>query len=979
MTPLAALTLVTACGLFQPPQIVPQVSGVEVVQSNIRTQGNNPGVTPVSSSVKVLFSIPMNQPSVERSTNIYQGSYDAATNPLSFQKLQLTSMCNGQWRVRNPNTQAISFNWDVYGKTEKGLGVAAPSSDTFFQSTLGSNTVRTFVGSDLQQTKATNPNPASCSSNLYSFTWSSSNTVQVTPNVSLKKGQPYTLAVTTAAKNESGTQALSLPFTNGFVVGQGGGRESGVLQPGGTFVNSDGVRIESPVGATDKDVNVWVEHVDPASVLALPLGYTLLGGMYRIGATERTLAKEETFNINLPLPNLLPSENGQVALISLINDASIYADTEPKYELIWWGPSTDLDLNRRLASVRASVLDSKGIVYALAFVAQPQSTPQAQPPVPFLRVQVQQVPLFEINCDATTNLTKNCQCPQGTTCNQVLLSTIAESISTATNSFLEFTQIFGSAPRLKRITFQSSSLISCKNINAGFDYLTRQMLICLTDNGTLLEGSASRTVRHETFHAVQGIWVDLSRDDLRPVRRWVVEATATASESSSSNFMNADLVWPPRIVNRSALNTIVNDSYRLQDFWVFTGRKIGRGLGYVRPIFETGLNDPVTNVNSTLTYGGGLEQAYSDWALNQGALKTLLFRNDIGSLCTLNNTISGTQSINVDLETQLISQLQLAESFAPLTSKAIRLTFANQTPQNMRLVLSSTGNVRFTVYRANSRNPERLLNCPDATDLTSQILQGKPISVSSSDSIVVFASNASVSSSDIRLETVRDIPILLEAVTPYNGPAQMCARVKATVGMDDLPPTSGLQIIYFIDDKPAKVFGSEIKPDLKRLLSFTRSCNLSEGAHTLEARITSSEGSIFGNAVSSFIVENNLWPGRFINGSDRCPPNSAYTLKVSKTNPAETFTVAAGESSPQFRRGNVTTTYDVRYPDGESWAYVNWVFPIPYDGDPESYGYFQNVAHWLACGVPEDHRPGIPPGVLFRQTLTRLTSPLTGS
>ncbi|NJK43194.1 MAG: hypothetical protein HC933_02055 [Pleurocapsa sp. SU_196_0] len=59
----------------------------------------------------------------------------------------------------------------------------------------------------------------------------------------------------------------------------------------------------------------------------------------------------------------------------------------------------------------------------------------------------------------------------------------------------------------------------------------------------------------------------------------------------------------------------------------------------------------------------------------------------------------------------------------------------------------------------------------------------------------------------------------------------------------------------------------------------------------------------------------------------------------------------------QLRYGNQTTTYRVSS-SGEFWGFleVNWVFPTPFDGEPAAYGYFQNVAHWLSCGVLLDHQ-----------------------
>lgn len=74
--------------------------------------------------------------------------------------LQLTSMCNGRWRVRNSNAYPVAFSWDVYTSSEAGRGVAT-SGDSFFSSSGGSQTVRLFVNGTSVTVKASNPTPCS--------------------------------------------------------------------------------------------------------------------------------------------------------------------------------------------------------------------------------------------------------------------------------------------------------------------------------------------------------------------------------------------------------------------------------------------------------------------------------------------------------------------------------------------------------------------------------------------------------------------------------------------------------------------------------------------------------------------------------------------------------------------------------------------------------------------------------------------------
>jgi Bacterial Ig-like domain len=332
MPTLAALTLVTACGLFQPPSPTPQVSSVQVLQSTTRTQSGNPSVIPNASSVEVQFNVPMNQPSVERSVNLYKGSYDPATNPSSFQKLNLTSMCNGQWRVRNPNAQAVSFQWDVYGKTEKGVGVAIPSGDTFFQSTTGSNTVRLFVNGASQSVKATNP--ASCSSQLNTLAWVDSRTVRVTPNTALEAGKVYTVTVSTAAKNEAGTQELPVPFSRGFTTPAPSTRETGVLQPGGSFDFPNGSSVlTEPETFSGEPIVVYSEKLTPDQIPGpLPEQVEVIGDYFRIGTVGENITSgkaSNTFLVTLPIPTGVDVRN--VGIASFLPENDYYTPEQSQY------------------------------------------------------------------------------------------------------------------------------------------------------------------------------------------------------------------------------------------------------------------------------------------------------------------------------------------------------------------------------------------------------------------------------------------------------------------------------------------------------------------------------------------------------------------------------------------------------------------------------------------------------------------------
>jgi Bacterial Ig-like domain len=189
--------VLSSCFRSAPPQPVRE----EITpQSILSTKPANGGELALGSEISVTFNEAMNAASVERSVSIFPGVYDPSKNPASFTSLQLTSMCNGKWRVRNPNATAISFTWDIYNTTTKGLGVVPASSDAFFYTPTGSNTVRVFVGTKQQQVKATNP--AACTGQAFTFSWSAdAKTVKFKPTDALADGKAYTVVISTAVRN----------------------------------------------------------------------------------------------------------------------------------------------------------------------------------------------------------------------------------------------------------------------------------------------------------------------------------------------------------------------------------------------------------------------------------------------------------------------------------------------------------------------------------------------------------------------------------------------------------------------------------------------------------------------------------------------------------------------------------------------------------------------------------------------------------
>lgn len=207
--------ILSSCFRSAPPK--PQATEEITPQSIILTKPANGGELALGTDISVTFNEAMNAASVERSVSIFPGTYDPSKNPATFTTLQLTSMCNGKWRVRNPNAVAISFTWDIYNTTTKGLGVVPGNSDVFFYTSTGSNTVRVFVGTKQQQVKATNP--AACTGQPFTFSWSTdSRTVSFKPTDPLADGKAYTVVISTAVRNANNQANQTAAYAFGVRV-----------------------------------------------------------------------------------------------------------------------------------------------------------------------------------------------------------------------------------------------------------------------------------------------------------------------------------------------------------------------------------------------------------------------------------------------------------------------------------------------------------------------------------------------------------------------------------------------------------------------------------------------------------------------------------------------------------------------------------------------------------------------------------------
>ncbi len=239
------------------------------------TPAKDATATPAA-SVQLEFSTAMDRASVEAAflltTDAPPLADDASfINPPAFDALKLTSMCEGRWRVRNPNGAPVRFTWDVAGQGEKGAGVVPASADVFFYTSGGSQTARLFADGKQQQVKASNP--STCGSSVPvkgGFSWQDGKHMVFTPDRPLEEGV-YFLQVSSAAKSAQG-QRLE-PFASSFTVARPAPlpepwRQATLSGAGSASFNPDNERFTLSVSGARSEHFVFQEATADATLTA---------------------------------------------------------------------------------------------------------------------------------------------------------------------------------------------------------------------------------------------------------------------------------------------------------------------------------------------------------------------------------------------------------------------------------------------------------------------------------------------------------------------------------------------------------------------------------------------------------------------------------------------------------------------------------------------------------------------------------------
>jgi hypothetical protein len=206
----------------------------------------------VGSSVRWQFKDPQVS-SLEQQIVLLQGSY----TDTPAQKLMLSSSCNGQWLVKNPNPIHVVFGWDVFRGNEQGSGIVPAAQNgqagqmVFATSSGSTKLVRVYAGGTLQANKTTNPVvcrnpvPAIVGKIEAKLSWNPDKTsLKLRPNKPLAVNQNYTVFV-----------GLKDPFATSFKTSSNSNNQTPVAQNQQLMVaeNSSNDSIIGQITASDPE------------------------------------------------------------------------------------------------------------------------------------------------------------------------------------------------------------------------------------------------------------------------------------------------------------------------------------------------------------------------------------------------------------------------------------------------------------------------------------------------------------------------------------------------------------------------------------------------------------------------------------------------------------------------------------------------------------------------------------------------------
>lgn len=614
--------------------------------------------------------------------------------------------------------------------------------------------------------------------------------------------------------NDSG-EATSTPYT--------GNASKKKLSSGETAQGIDGVTVAAADQALDNPVDVTVTRVkDPDSGGAL--SPERVGNYYQISASRAVTVEDGSpLFLAFPIPEGEEIDNLAVAMRSKKGELHVEPrgefESKPSLQDTWMYRSASIDQEDRLVVITFFHIPENGRLFTVVQDSSftPSLSSHRQMAGLARRVQETKGPFFKTVCYPGGFDQVNWSCTREDQ------QKAAELLEDAYHHFVDLGfkkphiyhnyRVVSSLPEDVPNTDTGArqyviSLISCPalgNISPQAVGLYRgadgplDVIICYDGSQVKWRGGKAtdasnvrNTITHEVFHGVQLAYSGYREKHVG----WFTEGTATAAVHSNSSMKRANI--SPYSVDLTHENE--NQIYRAQDFWIYTGNQLDRGLDYLIPFLKQGADiksiDEVIQDEYGDVFPGGLSEVYWGW------IKHHVFEGERNKQCAFKPATIHRPEKEHNLLTSRIQDPQSA-SVPPLQSKVARYNIFRMS-ESPRVKYQYTvraepksENARSKIYFQVSAGTDRCLNTEDrsrvgAVEVPRNVeytdvfaLLGNP----SLDQEAAFRLNLTPHKYEISINTPGDNTTLtqgnsrqFEAVFKKDGAPQGGASIKWTKG-----------------------------------------------------------------------------------------------------------------------------------------------------------------------------------------------------
>jgi hypothetical protein len=610
-------------------------------------------------------------------------------------------------------------------------------------------------------------------------------------------------------------------------------RDAVRVVPGGFATFPDGAVVAASEGALEAPIDAYATLVGAAEG-AFPPGLAPVGEAVRFGALADVRAGAAPLAIGLPVPAGVAPERAAIAVRIEPGDATGRYLTAPVWEVL----TSVLDAQGAVLLASVGGLAQAGRL-AVVVVGEGIDTPRlAARTAAAGRVEPAQAVAFEASCvgfygpfAATSN-------PWAIPCT----STEAANLETAlVDVHADVTGVGFRAPALARsvsLLDSAASLLDgvvelvygpyeaqlrpfrpvdedadtwgcgvrpsgLRNLG-GYSPWSETLFVCIDDDGVLdPSGRAVDTARHEYFHATQFAYAPVA-SFTRGIDLWVIEGTAVASENSLATMVR-DTSRSGRAIDvpLTAEDGASLPQYQAQDFFVFAGDQLGRGLEYLRFVFARGgrAYDVDAALRESLGVGGGLAEMYWRWVRHQAMNDSPVAAAPCGPVADVADarTLSFTANASDGLATGVLPSLTTHRHELVFVADADAAYQAE-----IRVVPDRTGVLRARAY-ASGAGASGTVPCATITDIGIDriVVDVPPGASGAATTVFVLVANTEPDPIQVhlgyRLEVrVRPLVVIEQPVDQVQRSAQDPVPLRARITAPD-PRVAALPIEWLVD------------------------------------------------------------------------------------------------------------------------------------------------------------------------------------